>query len=497
MEHLGDSNCWMRYADSEAVKLGLLQLVWGGSCLPKEFYLMFLFFYRPIQPKHPILLTIIIMIHYLVEKDGDNFCVYHQDQSMITRLQGWVTWIQCRAETSCNVSGVLISPCSGCSKAFPSFRVFWGLEYSEDPIFVWELLYSGLISSQSLFKFYIFLYLIIFIVHGFLSVKSGHKIHYKYIYQQWAATLNYDFCPLLPVSIAATATLTASAAILFFFLHSCKSFQVMPSWCVVYFQTNRFSLRNSVAIKSLTVSVTQLKLRCPALADQGIELMTKSLSQSSGQSIASYPHSSFLFFLFFSFHPQVELAKTSVQWLYPGFFSYLNHPTSPFHLLRSRPPPPPAAPLPFLLTATAILVPLPRYPAPLLPPPLPSSCCPATLPPYCPPTAATLIPLPCYPPSLPHKPAPSYPPLLPLLTNCYPPSHQPPTTATLIPLPPLVTATTCYPPSLPCKPKQSYPPLQPSLTDHLLPFFSSAKKNCYHTNMRRYFIFFFFFFFFF
>ncbi|KNZ59100.1 hypothetical protein VP01_17g2 [Puccinia sorghi] len=74
-----------------------------------------------------------------------------------------VTCIQCIPETNCNVSGVLLA-CFG--KAFPSFRGdVMVLEYSGDPIFVWELLYSSLNSSQSLFKFYICLYLILFIVY--------------------------------------------------------------------------------------------------------------------------------------------------------------------------------------------------------------------------------------------------------------------------------------------------------------------------------------------
>ncbi|KNZ47175.1 hypothetical protein VP01_662g4 [Puccinia sorghi] len=129
---------------------------------------------------------------------------------------------------------------------------------------------------------------------------------------------------------------------------SCKVFQVTLSWSVVFFQTNRFLLRNSVAIKSLTVSYN----RQPSIADQGIEPMTKRLSQSNTSATLGFvvvaPTIIFILLFIFNFffipHTSFFLFKPSQL-------------PSPFHSLRSRPP----------------------CDHPL---PLPSSRCPATLSPY-------------------------------------------------------------------------------------------------------------------
>ncbi|KNZ46436.1 hypothetical protein VP01_725g1 [Puccinia sorghi] len=168
---------------------------------------------------------------------------------------------------------------------------------------------------------------------------------------------------------------------------SWELFRLCHYGCSFFFQTNRFSLRNSVAIKSLTVSITQVKLCW--LHCKYNSLVVRALHEL----LPEYPHPSILFYLFFSSNPQVDSAKK----LWP--------------MALSRPPcdhPPP-------LTSS-------RCPATLsLPPPLPSSCsrcsrCTTTLPPYCvSPNQATL---PCYP----------------TLTNCY--SHPLPLPSSCCPAPP-------------------------------------------------------------
>ncbi|KNZ56407.1 hypothetical protein VP01_240g1 [Puccinia sorghi] len=212
---------------------------------------------------------------------------------------------------------------------------------------------------------------------------------------------------------------------------------------------NFFRLRHHgayVAIKSLTVSVTQLKK--PSIADQGIEPMTKRLSHAT-LGLVEVPPLIFIF-IFFPFHPQVFFPIQTIPYpphstsYAPGLPVTIHHPLLPLPHYPS-----------FYPTLTDVTLPHLSHPLPL-----PSSRCPAPL-------------------LLTVQARPSYP----TLTEA---THlpQPSTAATLLQWPRYCVSQT----------------MQNSLTDHLLPFSSSAKTtttNCYPTNMRislvpcRYFIFFF------